>query len=101
MKYAKIQDGIVVQVQPHAQDGFEKVPDNVVCGQIKKGKKFENPPVVDNRTVQEKRHPEYPPIGDQLDAIMKWVAGENNLPQDLKDIAAQCIAVKAKYPKGK
>lgn len=45
------------------------------------------------------RRGEYPPIGDQLDAIMKWAATQDNLPDSLKEIAAQCMAVKAKYPK--
>lgn len=49
-----------------------------------------------------KRAAEYPDIGDQLDAIMKWVAGENEITvtPELKSIAMQCMAVKSKYPKG-
>lgn len=49
----------------------------------------------------EARRGEYPPIGDQLDAIMKWLATENefNIPDELKSIAMKCMSVKAKYPK--
>lgn len=49
------------------------------------------------------RAAEYPPIGDQLDALMKWLAteGEFNIPDELKSIAMTCMSVKAKYPKPK
>ena len=36
---------------------------------------------------------EYPAIGDQLDALMKYVKGDD---KELKAIADQCFAVKAK-----
>lgn len=47
-----------------------------------------------------KRAAEYPPIGDQLDALMKWLAteGEFTVPPELKSIAMTCMSVKAKYP---
>lgn len=50
---------------------------------------------------RELRASEYPPIGDQLDAIMKWVATETEIsvPAELKSIAMACMSVKAKYPK--
>lgn len=35
MRYAKIENNIVVQIQPNKEDGFIKVIDNVVCGQVK------------------------------------------------------------------
>ena len=43
-------------------------------------------------TYGQKRHAEYPPIGDQLDAI--WKGGV-----DAEAMRAQVMAVKAKYPK--
>jgi len=43
MKYAKIIDGIVDQVDCNARNGYIKVPDNVVCGMIKTDNGFENP----------------------------------------------------------
>ena len=70
---------------------------------------------VENKTQQEQeeystlqateyqrlREADYPKIGDQLDAIMKWAFSETEigLPDELKSIAAQCMAVKSKYPK--
>lgn len=47
------------------------------------------------------RAKEYPPIGDQLDALMKWLATETEIrvPAELKSIAMKCMSVKAKYPK--
>ena len=50
-----------------------------------------------------KRKVEYPPIAEQLDVIMKWVAGENEITftDDLKSIAMECMSVKAKHPKPK
>jgi hypothetical protein len=51
-----------------------------------------NAPQVDNRTYDEKRRSEYPPIGDQLDALFH--AGV--FPAEM---AAKLQAVKDKYPK--
>lgn len=50
---------------------------------------------------QVKRAAEYPPIGDQLDALMKWLSTESefSIPAELKSIAMSCMSVKAKYPK--
>lgn len=50
MKYAKIENNIVVQIQPHKEHGFIEVSDSVVCGQIKKDDgKFDNPDIVLNK----------------------------------------------------
>jgi hypothetical protein len=46
---------------------------------------------------RELRASEYPKIGDQLDAIMKWAV--NHADGELKAIADACMSVKAKYPK--
>jgi len=56
-----------------------------------------------NRSYEEKRAEEYPPIGDQLDAIMKWSFTETEITvtEELKSIAAKCMSVKSKYPKPK
>lgn len=60
-----------------------------------------NPP--DKRDYSDKRKDEYPDIRGQLDAIMKWIAGENEITvtPELKSIAMKCMSVKAKYPKPK
>ena len=46
----------------------------------------------ENTQYQRDRAPEYPPIGDQLDAL--WKGGE-----DAEEMLAKVQAVKAKYPK--
>lgn len=53
------------------------------------------------KTYQEKRLEKYPPIGDQLDAIMKWLATETEfqVPHELKSLAMKCMSVKAQVPK--
>ena len=53
------------------------------------------------RKTQRARKSEYPPIGDQLDAIMKWAFNEKEigLPDELVSLAAKCMSVKAKHPK--
>lgn len=43
------------------------------------------------------RRSEYPPIGDQLDAIWKWLEPPEGT--EAANIRAQWLAVKAKYPK--
>lgn len=50
---------------------------------------------------RDQRRLEYPPITDQLDAIMKWLFTENEfgVPAELKSLAAQCMSVKARHPK--
>lgn len=45
MRYAKLINDIVVQIQPNNQDGFIEVDNKVVCGMIKNGEVFENPVV--------------------------------------------------------
>lgn len=59
--------------------------------------------VVDTRTYDQKRKSEYPDVGEQLDAILKWLTSERfqgeELPQDLDNIIGQWTAVKKKYPK--
>ena len=53
--------------------------------------------------IKEKRRAEYPPVGDQLDAIWKQLSlmrmqGED-LVQDADDMLGAILAVKRKYPK--
>ena len=50
------------------------------------------------------RADEYPPIGDQLDAILKHLnymqmRGETNLIKELDGVVGRWLAVKQKYPK--
>lgn len=50
--------------------------------------------------TRRKRAAEYPSIGDQLDALMKWLSTETEfgIPAELKSLACKCMAVKSKYP---
>lgn len=41
----------------------------------------------------------YPPVGDQLDALMKWLDTQEVTPE-LQGVIDWCKEVKAKYPKG-
>lgn len=43
MKYAKIENDVIIQIQPNLEKGFVEVPDDAVCGQIKQGNSFANP----------------------------------------------------------
>jgi len=47
------------------------------------------------------RRAEYPAIGDQLDAIVKWLNAQTDivLPDELKNIVDECMAVKQRHPK--
>jgi hypothetical protein len=40
MKYAKIENNIVIQIQPNEEEGFVEVPDNVFCGMELVDEKF-------------------------------------------------------------
>jgi hypothetical protein len=42
---------------------------------------------------------DYPPIGDQLDALMKWLDTQE-VTSELQGVIDWCKEVKAKYPKG-
>jgi len=44
MVYVKIKDNVVIQKQPNDAPGFVEVDEDVVCGQIKQGNVFVNPP---------------------------------------------------------
>lgn len=43
MTYVKIENNIIVQKQPYAQEGFIEVSDDVTCGMVKNGDVFELP----------------------------------------------------------
>ncbi len=43
MKFALIENGIVLQIQPNKQDGFIEVDDSVICGMLVDGGVFTTP----------------------------------------------------------
>ena len=49
--------------------------------------------------ILRKRASEYPAIGDQMDAILKYLDTLPDLPAELRGIIAQWKAVKARNPK--
>jgi hypothetical protein len=55
---------------------------------------FKNPPPPKVPSYKEKRRAEYPPIEDYLDGIVK------NDQAQIQKYIDDCLAVKAKYPKG-
>lgn len=79
---------------------IEGVPNDAEVGFVKTENGFEVPKPIEVPYTA-KRAAEYPPMGDQLDAVMKWLATENeiSIPEELKSIAMKCMSVKAKYPK--
>lgn len=103
---ALIFKGKVVDVQEkefpvHKDMKWLKAPKGCAIGWAYENGKFSAPPAAPEPDYKQKRVSEYPEIGDQLDAIMKWVAGENEITvtPELKSIAMKCMSVKAKYPK--
>ena len=63
----------------------------------------EEPEFVDDRTYEEKRSADYPPIEDYLDAQVKINSGNEELvragEQQLQDYYTACLNVKNTYPK--
>ena len=45
MAYFKVENGVVIQKQPNAEDGFIEGPDEVYCGYLYKSGKFSAPAV--------------------------------------------------------
>jgi hypothetical protein len=44
MKYALIENNIVIQIQPNLEEGFVEVSDDIVCGMVQVGDSFVVPP---------------------------------------------------------
>lgn len=51
------------------------------------------------RDYAEARREDYPEIGDQLDALVKYFAALPEIPTELQDWVAACQTVKDRYPK--
>lgn len=104
-KFVEINDEFEVVYQEigksPSREGLIESPSFVLPGFIFNSGKWQAPVPVDHRTYVEKRLKDYPPVGDQLDAIMKWLATETEftVPDELKSIAMKCMSVKAKHPK--
>ena len=68
MKYALIIDNAVTQIQLKPRDGFIAVPDDVVCGQIKDGDSFTNPPAKEPSPLEQARAV----LQSEFDKLPKW-----------------------------
>ena len=57
----------------------------------------------DSTQYKRDRAPEYPPIGDQLDALLKHLnyrrTQGDELVQELDDVIAEWLSVKSRHPK--
>ena len=100
MAYVKIKNGKVVQKQPYEGKGFVEVSDDISCGMLYKDGEFISPAPVDNMTYAQKRAKEYPPIGDQLDALWKEIHEMKPKTKEAKEMLAKIKEVKTKHPKG-
>lgn len=100
MRAARIENGVVVDLwEVSSLDCFEGItlieaPAFVVMGASYDGSLFVNPVLVDTRTYAQKRAAEYPPMTDYLDGVVKGDQAQ------IDKYIADCLAVKAKYPKG-
>jgi len=57
MKYALLQDDVIIQIQPNFEAGFISVPDKTIAGQILSGGVYVNPPLIP-KTPKELREEE-------------------------------------------
>lgn len=96
MRAHQIENGVVINTIE--VDSLDFMPGLVEATEGSIGDHYENGqfvkpvPVVDTRAYQAQRAAEYPPIGDQLDAL--WKGGDA-----AAEMLAKVQAVKAKYPK--
>jgi len=96
---ALIQNNLVIDT---AEVSFEVHPsliwvdavEGCVAGWTYENGQFTAPPAPPERTYSEKRRKEYPPITDYIDGLVKGDQAQ------IDKYIADCLAVKAKYPKG-
>jgi hypothetical protein len=96
---ALIQNNKVVQVceqefEVHSLLVWVDAVDGCVAGWTYEGGQFTAPPAPPQKTYIENRLREYPPITDYIDGLVK---GDQ---EQIDKYIADCLAVKAKYPKG-
>lgn len=95
MAFVKLdQSNTVIQKQPYAEEGFEEVPDDVVCGQIKQANgTFSNPAPVP-KTAEELLRDALAPTEDigavarKVEDIIDHLVNGTPLAQFAKDWAA-------------
>jgi hypothetical protein len=95
MRFVIIENGIAVNAAIAEQALADNwiASDTAAIGDLYQDGQFTTPdPVVDPEAYKEQRAREYPPIGDQLDAL--WKGGDAAVA-----MLEQVQAVKSKYPK--
>ena len=110
MKYAIVKDSLVTNIVEwdgeceYTADGeLIQADENAWIGGEYNGSFVAKTPTLDNGTYVEKRQAEYPPIGDQLDALLKHLnyrrTQGDELVQELDDVIAEWLSVKSRHPK--
>jgi hypothetical protein len=106
--FALIVDGAVWEVLKatklppfHKSMNWKQCPAKTTVGMLFDGEAYSPAPVIIEPRDRIRRR-SYPPVGDQLDAILKWInvrrlAGEN-MPKDLDGILGAWLQVKADNP---
>jgi hypothetical protein len=85
MKYAKITNGIVEQIQPNQEDGFIEVSDDVICGQVDNGDgSFSNPAPTSEQLTAAK----WAEYSEYCNALTVTVASGNKYAADPASMAS-------------
>ena len=89
-KYAKLENDVVVQIQPYFETGFESCPDNVVSGYIKNGANWDAPVVDLTPTINQIKAEAHRRIEVVMPVWMvaREVSGGTAITQTIKDYAA-------------
>lgn len=80
-----------VKVEPLTEDDYAAINDRISETAAKK---------IDPKFYVENRTNEYPSIGDQIDALMKYLSTKDDIPDELRNIINKRQSIKQKYPKG-
>ena len=76
MKYGKIEDNIVVQVQPYSEDGFVEIADNVEASMEQKADGSFDFPQSHYDAIQTETDRKAQVVTDKASAKAKLIAGE-------------------------
>lgn len=73
--YGKLdENGVVIQKQPYAQDGFVEIPSDVVCGMVWNGDEYETP---DPSPVSPPEYPTEIILSTPSGALVRVTADDN------------------------
>lgn len=102
--FGLIKNKVLVQIQPNKERGFVSIPKGAICGQILKDGKFIDPPKeYDYKNERLNGKVRYAPIGEQLDAIWKFINAQRldgiDLPKETDNQLNHVLHVKKTHPK--